>query len=201
MVKSTFYLHSAPARPVVEELLTGVQGACVWLHEPREQKARFSYMRTKYLFISWLVVFIGSWILYVQYSTYTELCRGHNCKKIICDKYKTGVIDGSACSSLCARETLYFGKCLSTKPSNQMYLGIWDNLQGVIKCQMEDTVHFDLGTELEPRKEIVLFDKPTRGTTVQKFKEMVYGLFKLPMETETVEFPYQKQSQHGLFCS
>lgn len=39
-----------------------------------------------------------------------------------CDKYRTGVIDGSACSSLCAKETLYFGKCLSTKPNNQVRL-------------------------------------------------------------------------------
>ncbi|KAM9130121.1 divergent protein kinase domain 1A isoform 1-T1 [Pangshura tecta] len=149
-----------------------------WLRKRYYAQVRFSYMRMKYLFISWLVVFIGSWIIYVEYATYTELCRGHDCKKIICDKYKTGIIDGSACSSLCAKETLYFGKCLSTKPNNQMYLGIWGNLQGVIKCQMEETIHLDLGTELEPRKEIVLFDKPTRGTTVQKFKEMVYGLFK-----------------------
>ncbi|XP_065265922.1 divergent protein kinase domain 1A isoform X2 [Emys orbicularis] len=89
-------------------------------------------MRMKYLFISWLVVFIGSWIIYVQYSTYTELCRGHDCKKIICDKYKTGVIDGSACSSLCAKETLYFGKCLSTKPNNQRKLGEQGNLSELV---------------------------------------------------------------------
>ncbi|KAK9404063.1 Family with sequence similarity 69 member A [Crotalus adamanteus] len=43
---------------------------------------------------------------------------------------------------------------------------------------MEEIAHIDLRTELEPRKETILFDKPTRGTTVQKFKEMVYGLFK-----------------------
>ncbi|XP_072824313.1 divergent protein kinase domain 1A isoform X1 [Vicugna pacos] len=148
------------------------------LRKPCCLQARFSYVRMKYLFFSWLVVFVGSWIIYVQYSTYTELCRGKDCKKIICDKYKTGVIDGPACNSLCVTETLYFGKCLSTKPSNQMYLGIWDNLPGVVKCQMEQKLHLDFGTELEPRKEIVLFDKPTRGTTVQKFKEMVYSLFK-----------------------
>ncbi|XP_076193858.1 divergent protein kinase domain 1A isoform X4 [Aptenodytes patagonicus] len=152
--------------------------SCIRLWE-RLLKVRFSYMRMKYLFISWLVVFIGSWVMYVQYSTYTELCRGHDCRKIICDKYKTGVIDGSACSSLCAKETLYFGKCLSTKPNNQMYLGIWGNLQGVIKCQMEEAAQLDFDTDPEPRKEIVLFDKPTRGTTVEKFKEMVYGLFKV----------------------
>lgn len=46
-------------------------------------QARFSYVRMKYLFFSWLVVFVGSWIIYVQYSTYTELCRGKDCKKII----------------------------------------------------------------------------------------------------------------------
>lgn len=61
----------------------------------------------------------------------------------------------------------------------QMYLGIWGNLQGVIKCQMEEAAQLDLGTDPEPRKEIVLFDKPTRGTTVEKFKEMVYSLFKV----------------------
>ncbi|XP_061321485.1 divergent protein kinase domain 1A isoform X1 [Pezoporus flaviventris] len=149
-----------------------------WLRKPHYAQVRLSYMRMKYLFISWLVVFVGSWVTYVQYSTYTELCRGHDCRKIICDKYKTGVIDGSACSSLCAKETLYFGKCLSTKPNNQMYLGIWGSLQGVIKCQMEEAAQLDLGTDPEPRKEIVLFDKPTRGTTVEKFKEMVYSLFK-----------------------
>nr|XP_020662793.1 ecotropic viral integration site 5 protein homolog isoform X4 [Pogona vitticeps] len=40
-------------------------------------------MRMKYLFFSWLGVFIGSWVIYVQYSSYTELCRGHDCKKTI----------------------------------------------------------------------------------------------------------------------
>lgn len=44
---------------------------------------------------------------------------------------------------------------------------------------MEDVEHVDFGSELEPKKEIVLFDKPTRGTTVQKFKEMVHSLFKV----------------------
>lgn len=51
-------------------------------------QARFSYVRMKYLFFSWLVVFVGSWIIYVQYSTYTELCRGKDCKKIIVSIFK-----------------------------------------------------------------------------------------------------------------
>ncbi|KAG9341515.1 hypothetical protein JZ751_019020 [Albula glossodonta] len=135
-------------------------------------QARFSYLRVKYLFFSWLAVFVGSWVVYVQYSSYTELCRGHKCKDTICDKYRKGVIDGSACSSLCDKSTLYLGKCLSAKPNNQVYTSIWGDLEGVIKCQMEDVLHYDLGAEMEPRKEVMLFDKPTRGTSVEKFKEM-----------------------------
>lgn len=68
---------------------------------------------------------------------------------------------------------------LFTSLSAQIYLGIWGNLQSVIKCQMEEAAQHDFGTDPEPRKEIILFDKPTRGTTVEKFKEMVYGLFKV----------------------
>lgn len=47
------------------------------------QQARFSYLHMKYLFFSWLAVFVGSWIVYVEYSSYTELCRGHECKTSI----------------------------------------------------------------------------------------------------------------------
>lgn len=47
------------------------------------QQARFSYLHMKYLFFSWLAVFVGSWIVYVEYSSYTELCRGHECKNSI----------------------------------------------------------------------------------------------------------------------
>nr|XP_023672420.1 protein FAM69A isoform X1 [Paramormyrops kingsleyae] len=141
-------------------------------------EARFSYLRMKYLFFSWLAVFISSWVVYVQYSSYTELCRGHECKKTICDKYRRGVIDGSACSSLCDKDTLYLGKCLSSKPNNQVYTGSWGDLEGVIKCQMGDILQYDLGADMEPRKEAMLFDKPTKGTSVEKFKEMVFSYLK-----------------------
>lgn len=40
-------------------------------------------MRVKYLFLTWLTVFVGGWVIYVQYSNYTELCRGHECKNAI----------------------------------------------------------------------------------------------------------------------
>uniref|UniRef100_A0A673J7U9 Divergent protein kinase domain 1Ab n=1 Tax=Sinocyclocheilus rhinocerous TaxID=307959 RepID=A0A673J7U9_9TELE len=110
--------------------------------------ARFSYLHMKYLFFSWLAVFVGSWVVYVEYSSYTELCRGHECKNSICDKFQKGVIDGSACNSLCEKDTLYLGKCLSAKPSNQ------------------------------PRKESASFNRPTKGTSMEKFKKMVYSHLK-----------------------
>lgn len=40
-------------------------------------------MRVKYLFLTWLTVLVGSWVIYVQYSAYTELCRGRECRNAI----------------------------------------------------------------------------------------------------------------------
>lgn len=37
-----------------------------------------------------------------------------------CDKYRKGIIDGSACSSLCDKETLYMSRCLSMLPNKQV---------------------------------------------------------------------------------
>ncbi|KAM6962925.1 divergent protein kinase domain 1A [Aplochiton taeniatus] len=148
------------------------------LRKPIYIQARFSYIHMKLLFFSWLAVFVGSWIVYVEYSSYTELCRGHECKNAICEKYKKGVIEGSACSSLCEKDTLYLGKCLSAKSNNQVYSGTWGDLDGIVKCQMEEAPHYDLAAELEPRKEATAFDKPTRGTSVEKFKEMVLSHLK-----------------------
>ncbi|KTG39856.1 hypothetical protein cypCar_00036237 [Cyprinus carpio] len=141
-------------------------------------QARFSYLHMKYLFFSWLAVFVGSWVVYVEYSSYTELCRGHECKNSICDKFQKGVIDGSACNSLCEKDTIYLGKCLSAKPSNQVYSGSWGDMEGIIKCQMEENPHYDLGIELEPRKESASFNRPTKGTSMEKFKEMVFSHLK-----------------------
>ncbi|XP_055069828.2 divergent protein kinase domain 1A isoform X1 [Misgurnus anguillicaudatus] len=150
----------------------------IWLKRPVYIQARFSYLHMKYLFFSWLAVFVGSWVVYVEYSSYTELCRGHECKNSICDKFQKGVIDGSACNSLCEKENLYLGKCLSAKPSNQVYSGIWGDMEGIIKCQMEEVPQYDLGVELEPRKEFASFNRPTKGTSVEKFKEMVFSHLK-----------------------
>ncbi|XP_061592977.1 divergent protein kinase domain 1A-like [Cololabis saira] len=135
-------------------------------------QARFSYLHMRYLFFSWLAVFVGSWIVYVKYSSYTELCRGHDCKNSICDKYRRGVVDGSACSSLCEKGTLVLGKCFTATPSSQVYSGTWGDLEGVIKCQMEDGPS-DVAGERESRREAAAFNQPTKGTSVEKFREMI----------------------------
>ena len=31
----------------------------------------------------WLGIFVGSWMVYVHYSSYSELCRGHVCQVVI----------------------------------------------------------------------------------------------------------------------
>ncbi|XP_065132050.1 divergent protein kinase domain 1A isoform X1 [Paramisgurnus dabryanus] len=149
-----------------------------WMLKTYQFQARLSYVRVKHLLLTWLVVFVGSWVVYVQYSSYSELCRGRECKSIICDKYSKGIIDGSACSSLCEESSLYFGRCLSTKSNNQVYTGSWGDKDGVIKCQLGDVLHYELGEELEQKKEIALYEKPTRGTSVEKFKEMVASHLK-----------------------
>lgn len=40
-------------------------------------------------------------------------------------------------------------------------------------------MHYELGEEPEPRRETPVFDKPTRGTSVEKFKEMVFYHLKV----------------------
>lgn len=149
-----------------------------WVKKSFYFQARISCVRVKYLFLTWLTVLVGSWVIYVQYSTYSELCRGHQCKNAICDKYKRGIIDGSACVGLCDKETLYMGRCLSTLPNNQVYTGSWGDRDGIVRCKLGEVAHYDLGEEPEPRREAPVFDTPTRGTSVEKFREMVHNHLK-----------------------
>lgn len=149
-----------------------------WVKKSFYFQARISFVRVKYLFLTWLTVLVGSWVLYVQYSAYSELCRGHQCKTTICDKYRQGIIGGSACSSLCDKETFYLSRCLSTLPNNQVYTGSWGDRDGIVRCKLGEVAHFELGEEPEPRKDPPTFDKPRKGTSVEKFKEMVFNYLK-----------------------
>ena len=61
----------------------------------------------------------------------------------------------------------------------QVYTGSWGDHSGIIRCKLGEVVHYELGEEPEPRREAPVFDKPTRGTSVEKFKEMVFNHLKV----------------------
>lgn len=50
---------------------------------PLSPQGRLPGLRVKYVFLLWLGIFVGSWLVYVHYSTYAELCRGHVCQVVI----------------------------------------------------------------------------------------------------------------------
>lgn len=61
----------------------------------------------------------------------------------------------------------------------QVYTGSWGDHDGIIRCKLGEVVHYELGEEPEPRREAPAFDKPTRGTSVEKFREMVFNHLKV----------------------
>lgn len=62
---------------------------------------------------------------------------------------------------------------------SQVYTGSWGDHDGIIRCKLGEVVHYELGEEPEPRREAPVFDKPTRGTSVEKFREMVFNHLKV----------------------
>lgn len=46
-------------------------------------QGRLPGIKVKYLLVVWLGIFVGSWVAYMHYSSYSELCRGHVCRMII----------------------------------------------------------------------------------------------------------------------
>lgn len=75
----------------------------------------------KYLFFSWLAVFVGSWIVYVEYSSYTELCRGHDCKNSIVSVWKAPHVDHIQIIHTVA--TFLHLRCLNDMHS--FYFSVW----------------------------------------------------------------------------
>lgn len=46
-------------------------------------QARLPAVKVKYLLVLWFGILVASWMIYMQYSSYSELCRGHVCTMII----------------------------------------------------------------------------------------------------------------------
>ncbi|XP_061912991.1 divergent protein kinase domain 1B isoform X2 [Entelurus aequoreus] len=141
-------------------------------------QSRLPAIKVKYLLLAWLGVLVASWVLYMQYASYAELCRGHVCHAAICNHYKRGVIAGSSCKALCEQKTLTLQRCMSTSSKHQVYAGLWKELPVVIKCGIEDRGKVDGAPDSPLRREMSLFDKPTRGTSMDEFKEMMLDFLK-----------------------
>lgn len=60
-----------------------------------------------------------------------------------------------------------------------MYSGLWKERPVVIKCGIEDPVKGDGAPDSVLRQEMSLFDKPTRGTSMDEFKEMLHTFLKV----------------------
>lgn len=48
-----------------------------------------------------------------------------------------------------------------------------------IKCGIEEALNSKARSEAAPRRELVLFDKPTRGTSIKEFREMTLSFLKV----------------------
>ncbi|XP_069871181.1 divergent protein kinase domain 1B isoform X1 [Dipodomys merriami] len=137
------------------------------------QQGRLPGLRVRYALLIWLGIFAGSWMVYVHYSSYSELCRGHVCQVMICDQYHKGIISGSICRDLCELNRVEWRTCLSSAPGWQVYSGLWQDKEVTIKCGIKESLN-----PQTPRRELVLFDKPTRGTSIKEFREMTLSFLK-----------------------
>lgn len=52
----------------------------------------------------------------------------------------------------------------------------------IIKCGIEEALRVDSHPDSVPRRDVVLFDKPTRGTSMDEFKEMLLNFLKVSAE-------------------
>ncbi|KAJ6653317.1 hypothetical protein lerEdw1_009346 [Lerista edwardsae] len=95
-----------------------------------------------------------------------------------CDQYSKGIISGSTCKDLCDEHTLVLQQCLSSSPIHQVYSGLWEEKEVIIKCSVEETFRADGSPEPASRRDVVLFDKPTRGTSMDEFREMLLSFLK-----------------------
>lgn len=64
-------------------------------------------------------------------------------------------------------------------PSLQVYSGVWKDRPVVIKCGVDDPVQSNGAPQSVRRQEMSLYDKPTRGTSMDEFKEMVHNFLKV----------------------
>lgn len=79
----------------------------------------------------------------------------------------------------CGSNDMICSPCLWWSSVDQVYTGSWGDHDGIIRCKLGEVVRYEFGEEPEPRRETSVFDKPTRGTSVEKFREMVFNHLKV----------------------
>lgn len=63
----------------------------------------------------------------------------------------------------------------------QVYSGLWKEKEVIIKCGIEEALKADGNPDSAPRRDVVLFSKPTRGTSMDEFKEMLLNFLKVSL--------------------
>ncbi|XP_077986434.1 divergent protein kinase domain 1A-like isoform X2 [Glandiceps talaboti] len=136
-----------------------------FLYQPRTQ------LKVKHILLIWSFIFVCSWIGYLKYSSYIDLCREYTVTTVICDRYRKGVITGSLCEELCETHTIVFGRCLSHFPSQQVYSGYIKPTgpkqkikHVIIKFNMEKLLSSD------PMVRESLYNKPEKGSSMDDFR-------------------------------
>lgn len=132
-----------------------------------------------------------------------------------CDQYRKGIISGSICQDLCSLHEVEWRACLSSVPGQQVslvgsgwghpggsgrgcqledscgpmqvYSGLWQGKEVTIKCGIEEGLDPKARSEPAPRQELLLFDKPTRGTSIKEFREMTLSFLKVSWFLGAVE--------------
>lgn len=126
-----------------------------------------------------------------------------------CDQYHKGIISGSICQDLCNLHRVEWKACLSSVPGRQVspaggargrppllswgpaartsahstpvapqvYSGLWQGKEVTIKCGIEEGLNPK--ARADTAQELVLFDKPTRGTSIKEFREMTLSFLKV----------------------
>lgn len=91
---------------------------------PTLLKSRLPAIKVKYLLLAWLGILIASWVIYMQYASYSELCRGHVCHMVIVSISRNAMTANFITSSVCWWPGCYrkpgvrnLGCCI-TMPSN-----------------------------------------------------------------------------------
>ena len=66
---------------------------------------------------------------------------------------------------------------------------LWKATPVVVKRGIEEPLHGDGGPESVLRQEMSLFDKPSRGTSMDEFREMLHGFLKVLLCRPSVSPP------------